>query len=330
MHLEDAIDGVMYSDKLDEINGKLAKLEAEKDWLEGLHLDEVAQKRRIANLRKIVEEGVILDEFDRYVFESIIEKIIIGGTGEDGQNDPEMITFVYKTGFVDYHDGGLHKPKRKARSKSSASDLSRNTRDDSKALHLHTSHDTCGVRRAAVERKGEGMNGITIERAREADIPAIEGILLDAVRWLDELGQSLWYAEDMAWDRLSQAYPLDSFYIARIDGIPAGCMSLIDHDPAFWPDVAKGEALFLHKLAVTEAARKSGVADSLIDFAKEECVKRRIAALRLDCDAMRPKQRAVYERHGFVRVGERAIRVKRVQRLAMYVWQSGAQPVAIP
>ena len=38
---------------------------------------------------------------------------------------------------------------------------------------------------------------ITIKQATEADIPVLEGILLDTVNWLDEIGQSLWYPEDM-------------------------------------------------------------------------------------------------------------------------------------
>ena len=38
-------------------------------------------------------------EFDRGIFESIIEKVIVGGYDEDGNKDPYKITFIYKTGF---------------------------------------------------------------------------------------------------------------------------------------------------------------------------------------------------------------------------------------
>ena len=159
------------------------------------------------------------------------------------------------------------------------------------------------------------MNIITIKQAAEADIPALESILLDTVKWLDELGQSLWYAEDMVWKKLSESYQINDFYIAFYDGVPVGCMSLTDYDPFFWPDVKKTEALFIHKLAVTKSSRKSGVADALIDFAKAECAARNIPTLRLDCDATRPKQRAVYERNGFVCVEEKKMGVKRVFEL---------------
>lgn len=79
----------------------------------------------------------------------------------------------------------------------------------------------------------------------------------------------------------------------------AGCMALVDYDPFFWPDVKKGESLFIHKLAVTKTARKSGVADALMDFFKKQGAERGVKTLRLDTHALRPKLRAFYELHGF-------------------------------
>lgn len=46
-----------------------------------------------------------LKKFDSKVFESIVEKIIVGGYDNDGNADPLKITFVYKTGFKDKKDG---------------------------------------------------------------------------------------------------------------------------------------------------------------------------------------------------------------------------------
>ena len=54
---------------------------------------------RINSFRDTLKNNQILEEFDRYVFESIIEKVIIGGIDKDGNKDPYMITFVYKTGL---------------------------------------------------------------------------------------------------------------------------------------------------------------------------------------------------------------------------------------
>ena len=49
---------------------------------------------RINNFRNTLKNNQILEEFDRHVFESIIEKVIIGGSDKDGNKDPYMITFI--------------------------------------------------------------------------------------------------------------------------------------------------------------------------------------------------------------------------------------------
>lgn len=38
----------------------------------------------------------MLDKFDRVVFESIVEKVIVGDISEDGTVDPYKLTFVLK------------------------------------------------------------------------------------------------------------------------------------------------------------------------------------------------------------------------------------------
>lgn len=56
-------------------------------------------------------------KFDRAVFESIVDKIIIGGTNDEGEIDPAMITIIYKTGKKDSQDGRLFKSRRKMQRK---------------------------------------------------------------------------------------------------------------------------------------------------------------------------------------------------------------------
>ena len=52
--------------------------------------------KRMAELRLTLENEEILDDFDRVVFESIIEKVLVGGFNEDGTADPYKLTFVLK------------------------------------------------------------------------------------------------------------------------------------------------------------------------------------------------------------------------------------------
>jgi len=143
-----------------------------------------------------------------------------------------------------------------------------------------------------------------IKQAAISDIAVIEAILLEAVQWMEAIGQPQWKAENVTWAALSRFFRLEDFYIAYTGGTPAACMALIDHDPAFWPDVPKGEALFLHKVAVRRAYAGQGYLKAMVNFAKAEAARRGLHSLRLDCHRGRQKVRAVYEREGFVCVGE--------------------------
>ena len=141
---------------------------------------------------------------------------------------------------------------------------------------------------------------VEIIRASEKKIPIIEDILLDCVRWLDSIGQPLWREEQVKWMRLSKDFEASDFYITLLDGKPAACMAIVDYDPEFWPDIEKGKSLFIHKLAVKRFAAGKGISDALISHAKTMCIEKGISFLRLDCHALIPKQRAVYERNGFI------------------------------
>ena len=47
-------------------------------------------------IRAKLKDADVLDEFDRVVFESIVEKVIVGDVNEDGSVDPYKLTFVLK------------------------------------------------------------------------------------------------------------------------------------------------------------------------------------------------------------------------------------------
>ena len=146
-----------------------------------------------------------------------------------------------------------------------------------------------------------------IKQASNKDIITIENILLGAVDWMDKKGLHQWGAENVKWCNLSKYFQIEDFYIAYIEDVPAACMALIDYDPTFWPDVLKGESLFIHKLAVVRNFAGKGYSQELIHFAKSKALNMGIKTLRLDARADRPKVRAIYENLGFSCVGEKAI-----------------------
>ena len=61
--------------------------------------DESSLQRRLADFKKALSKNQVLEEFDRGIFESIIEKVIVGGYDENGEKDPYRIIFIYKTGY---------------------------------------------------------------------------------------------------------------------------------------------------------------------------------------------------------------------------------------
>lgn len=101
MRLDEVLSRDDYELKYSEICAKIEKAKDELAQYEEAAATYGNVRERIAAFRKTLEDHRGLEEFDRYVFESIVEKVIVGGYDEDGNKDPEQITFVYKSGFKD-------------------------------------------------------------------------------------------------------------------------------------------------------------------------------------------------------------------------------------
>lgn len=86
-----------------------------------------------------------MENFDRVVFESVVERIIIGGYNDEGVADPLKITFVYKTGIHSNLNAKDFKPKRKnAAAVHTDAELCSYASVEDDKLCLHSSSDTCG------------------------------------------------------------------------------------------------------------------------------------------------------------------------------------------
>lgn len=148
MRLEDIIDSDTYESKFSSMTTKQEDLIKERIQLQETATNEKDIKRRLRDFKKTLEQNEVLYEFDRYVFESIVEKVIVGGYDEDGNIDPAQLVFVYKTGFKNSLDGNRFKPERKnARANRKSKNLYSHTNDENQSLCSDTKGDTCGVRR---------------------------------------------------------------------------------------------------------------------------------------------------------------------------------------
>ncbi len=55
--------------------------------------------KRISTFRQVLTEGIEINEFDSDMLDSLVEKIVIGATDENGEVNPYVITFVFKAGM---------------------------------------------------------------------------------------------------------------------------------------------------------------------------------------------------------------------------------------
>ncbi len=109
MCLEDKIDQLTYEAKMEELSEKAKKLLVERQDYVAKQDDEKNLKRRTKEFKALLEKNQVLEEFDRGVFESIIEKVIVGEIDENGNKDPYKLTFVYKTGISNKVDPKMQK-----------------------------------------------------------------------------------------------------------------------------------------------------------------------------------------------------------------------------
>ena len=124
---------------------QIDQLQKQREDLQQSAETESTMKRRISEFRKTLEQNEVLNTFDRYVFESIVEKVIVGGYDENGNKDPSMLTFIYKTGFENSVDGTNFKPPRKnSKAAKQCADLCSDTTDEVNSMCSYHSNDACG------------------------------------------------------------------------------------------------------------------------------------------------------------------------------------------
>jgi len=101
MRLDGSIDKDTYLLKEKEIKSNLEAIKEKQKELENLNNENKNISRKLEEIEKIINVPATLTEFDKNVFESLVEKIIVGEVSEDGKENPYAIRFVLKTG-VEY------------------------------------------------------------------------------------------------------------------------------------------------------------------------------------------------------------------------------------
>jgi ribosomal protein S18 acetylase RimI-like enzyme len=135
-------------------------------------------------------------------------------------------------------------------------------------------------------------------------------VMFNAGTWLHEIKQKpskYWHPKNMNRHYLEKYADSDEFYVATIDGQAAASVILQETERnQSWKYIDKKNpqpALYIHWLCVDRKYAGKGLSDIMIDFAKQQAVKRGFENLRLDTHANENKLCHLYESLGFQLMG---------------------------
>jgi GNAT superfamily N-acetyltransferase len=140
---------------------------------------------------------------------------------------------------------------------------------------------------------------IAIRQAVPQDAEIVSGILTEAAQWQEQAGAPLWLDGELMPDKIAAEIASNIFFLAECGGDPAGTVKFQLEDRLFWPDAPTPNAAYIHRLAVRRSYAGKGVSTALLAWAADRTHRLGRRLLRLDCDADRPRLRAVYESFGF-------------------------------
>lgn len=92
LRLDGTINKEVYLNKEKELNEKIENIKKEKLLILEQQNDQT--ERKIKEIEKIVLGPNVIKEFDGDIFESMIEKIIIGRINEKKEKEPNVIRFI--------------------------------------------------------------------------------------------------------------------------------------------------------------------------------------------------------------------------------------------
>lgn len=137
MRLDDKIDEEIYQMKIAEVNQKIDELLLKKQSLKDRQQDQQDINKRLSDFQKIISKGEVLQKFDRHVFESITDRIIVGEKGENGEINPYKLKIIFKTGY-ERDEVASEQP-------FSFGNSCSNTHNDCGIISPQGDNDTCGI-----------------------------------------------------------------------------------------------------------------------------------------------------------------------------------------
>jgi GNAT superfamily N-acetyltransferase len=136
------------------------------------------------------------------------------------------------------------------------------------------------------------VSSLRIRQGSEADLPAVLGMLDGAVEWLvsqgrtGQWGTEPWSARPKAVARVRELVTTGTPWIAEIDGVPAGTVTLRQAHQDYVPPPDPDEPeVYVHLLVTDRRFAGRGVGAALLEHARTETRRLGVGLLRVDCYA---------------------------------------------
>lgn len=145
---------------------------------------------------------------------------------------------------------------------------------------------------------------LDIRRTGLADVNAVRELLVNAARWIEQTKGIVQWREE----RFTQAYVSDvieqhELFVAYMDGVPVGCLSVHWKDEEIWGEQFHEDAGYVHRLAVSRDYPGRGIGARLLNWAEGYAKEQGKSWLRLDCMAGNAALNQYYTREGFTLCG---------------------------
>jgi ribosomal protein S18 acetylase RimI-like enzyme len=148
-----------------------------------------------------------------------------------------------------------------------------------------------------------GNHGLAVRWVDESFATAAVAILREATAWAGTRGTQVWKDADLRERDFEAAARAHQLVMGFSGDHPAATMLIQSSDPLYWPEVAAGSSLFLHKIGVSRQFAGRGWLQRLVDFAVVIAQERGCGWLRLDT-LHGTRLRELYEGQGFALVEE--------------------------
>lgn len=154
-------------------------------------------------------------------------------------------------------------------------------------------------------------NGVAVRRAKRRDLPMIMPIFEEARATMAALGIDQWqngYPERRV---IEQDIGRNESYVLTIDHLIVASFSLLFREEPTYHNIYDGTWLsapdahygVLHRVAVSAASRRRGLAGWIIDYAVEQCRNRKLTSLRIDTHEGNTPMRRMLKKNGFAYCG---------------------------